>query len=148
MNSVELIGRISTEVELKHTNSGVSVLSFNLAVNRPKDKKGNEIADFLPCVIWREYAAVMSRCLTKGQQIGIKGRLRSRSYEDKEGKKRTAIEVIVDEVTLLGKKDDNKAKTEKAENSQSAEQFDADIPDDYDGLSLEPIPDFEPPIGE
>lgn len=109
MNSVNIIGRITTDIELKQTTNGVSVVSFNLAINRPKSKDGTENTDFIPVVIWREYAEVMSKHLSKGQQIGVEGRITSRPYEDKNGKKHTAIEVVADNITLLGRKADSSA---------------------------------------
>ncbi len=142
MNSVNLIGRVANDVELKHTNSGVSVVSFNLAVSFVKN--GNEVTDFIPVVIWREYAAIMSKYLVKGQQIGVSGRISTRTYETQNGEKRKAVEVVADSVTLLGKKDDAKKNdTDKQQNtvSSTVDVLVDPVGTDADTL-VEPIPDF------
>ncbi|MBQ9531591.1 MAG: single-stranded DNA-binding protein [Eubacterium sp.] len=144
MNSVNLIGRVANDVELKHTNSGVSVVSFNLAVSRGKDKNGNEGTDFIPVVIWREYAAMMSKYLVKGQQIGVSGRISTRTYETQNGEKRKAVEIVADSITLLGKKDDAKNNdTDKQQNtvSSTVDVLVDPVGTDADTL-VEPIPDF------
>ena len=144
MNSVDLIGRVANDIELKHTNSGVSVVSFNLAVSCGKDKNGNEVTDFIPIVIWREYAAMMTKHLVKGQQIGVSGKIKARTYETQNGEKRKAVEVVAYSVTLLGKKDDTKKNdTDKQQNTVSPtdDVFVDPIGTDADTL-VEPIPDF------
>jgi single-strand DNA-binding protein len=91
MNVVIEVGRLTSDVELKQTQSGVSVCSFTLAVYRTK-----EITDFLPCIAWRETAEHIARYYRKGQMIAIRGQLQSRKYEDKDKRKRTAIEIKVE----------------------------------------------------
>lgn len=103
MNSVNLIGRVSTDIELKKTENGKSVVVFNLAVDRSYGE--NSKADFFPCVVWNEYADTMSKYLKKGQQIGVEGSLRMRSYDDKNGVKHYLTEIYVSNITLLGKKE-------------------------------------------
>lgn len=102
MNSVSLIGRITRDVELRQTEKGNFVLNFTLAV----DKVGSEGANFISCVVWREYAGKMSKLLYKGQQIGVDGKLNTRTYDDKNGTKHYITEVYVEHITLLGKKPD------------------------------------------
>lgn len=95
MNNVCEIGRLTSDVELKMTPSGKSVCSFTIAVYRTK-----EITDFLPCVAWRQTAERITRYFRKGNMIGIKGSLQSRKFTDKNGNKRTAIEIVVDEASF------------------------------------------------
>lgn len=93
MNQINLIGRTTKTPELRKTQSGTSVTSFTLAVDR-RDKEKN--TDFISCVAWSKTAEIINDFVGKGQLIGVTGRLQIRSYTDKEGNKRTAAEVIVD----------------------------------------------------
>ena len=98
LNSVTLMGRLVADPELKTTQNGTSVVSFRLAVERNYTPQGQERqADFLPCVAWRQTAEFISRYFTKGRMIAVEGSLQSRNYEDKNGQKRTAYEVVVDQ---------------------------------------------------
>lgn len=97
LNSVTLMGRLVADPELKTTQNGTSVVSFRLAVERNYAPQGQERqADFLPCVAWRQTAEFIGKYFTKGRMIAVEGSLQSRNYEDKNGQKRTAIEVIVE----------------------------------------------------
>lgn len=98
LNSVTLMGRLVADPELRQTASGVSVVSFRLAVERNYAPQGQERqADFISCVAWRQTAEFIGRYFTKGRMIAVEGSLQSRNYEDKNGQKRTAYEVIVDQ---------------------------------------------------
>lgn len=107
MNNVSLIGRLTHEPELKQTDSGKFVMNFSLAVNRLKADE----TDFINCVVWGEYAGKMSKYLKKGQQIGVNGSLRTRTYEDKNKVKHYVTDVYVTDITLLGKKDNGAENT-------------------------------------
>lgn len=97
MNSVCMIGRVCNDLELKTTNSGVSVTSFNLAVDRSYTPKGQEKqTDFIPCVAWRGTAEFISKYFRKGNKIAVKGELQQRTYTANDGSKRNVFEVIVD----------------------------------------------------
>ena len=99
MNSVCLLGRLTAEPELRTTTSGLSVCSFTVAVDRSFQAQGQERqADFIPCVAWRQRAEFITRYFHKGNRIALQGSLQSRQYTDKEGNKRTAYEVQVDNV--------------------------------------------------
>ena len=93
MNQINLIGRTTKTPELRKTQSGTSVTSFTLAVDR-RDKDKN--TDFISCVAWSKTAEIINDYVGKGQLIGVTGRLQIRPYTDKEGNKRTAAEVVVD----------------------------------------------------
>lgn len=93
MNNICLMGRLSADVELKQTQSGVSVCSFTLAVNRPNVK---DTTDWINCVAWRGTAEFITRYFRKGNMIAITGVLTSRKYQDNNGNNRTAFEVVVD----------------------------------------------------
>ena len=109
MNSICLVGRIGQELELKHTQSGKEVVSFALAVRRDKDT-----TDWLDCVAWGKTAQLIADYFKKGSTIGITGRLQSRVWEDKDGKKHKAIEVFVSGITFCeaGNKQESKAQSQ------------------------------------
>lgn len=97
MNVITLMGRMTSNPELKTTNSGTSVTSFNLAVDRSYTPKGQEKqTDFIPCVAWRNTAEFITKYFRKGQRIAVKGELQQRSYTANDGSKRNVYEVIVD----------------------------------------------------
>lgn len=98
MNKFACTGRIVNDPELKITPNQISVLSFTVAVKRPRTK---EVADFLPCVAWRQNAEFLSKFAHKGDMVGITGMLTSRNWEDREGNKRTSLEIQCDDVELL-----------------------------------------------
>ena len=96
MNKVIMIGRLCADVETRNTNSGKTVASYRLAVDRRFKQEGQPEADFFNCVAWGSNAEFASKYLSKGTKIAIEGRLQSRSYDDKDGKKVYVTEVIVD----------------------------------------------------
>ena len=97
MNVVCLLGRLTATPEQKTTQSGVSVTSFSVAVDRTYQPKGAERqTDFINCVAWRNTAEFICRYFQKGQRIALQGSLQSRSYTDKNGNNRTVFEVVVD----------------------------------------------------
>ena len=101
MNSICLIGNICNDVELKTTQTGKSVCSFNLAVRRPYSK---DTTDFFTVVCWGKNAESITQYCGKGSRIAVSGMLTSRKYTDKDNNNRTAIEVSAEEVTFLNSK--------------------------------------------
>lgn len=99
MNQIALTGRLTNDVELKATASGISVCSFTIAVARPHVK---DTTDFINCVAWRQTAEFITRYFHKGKMIAVNGVLTSRKYEDKDGNKRTAFEVVIDNAEFCG----------------------------------------------
>lgn len=113
LNRVILMGRITHDLELKQTPSGVSALTFNVAVERNYAKQGEERqTDFITCVAWRQTAEFISRYFSKGRMIALEGSLRTRTYEDKNGSKHYVTEVYVDSVSFTG---EAKSKTSSAD---------------------------------
>lgn len=98
MNSCDFIGRLTADPELKTTQSGLSVCSFTLAVKRPKVK---DTTDFLNFVAWRQSAEYLCKYGSKGNLVGVSGVATSRAYEDKNGNKRVAFEIVADSLELL-----------------------------------------------
>ena len=101
MNKVELIGRITKDLDLKYTQSQKPVLSFTIAIN--KKVNGENSADFINCVAWNTTAEFISKYFKKGQAIAVVGRLQNRSYEDDKGK-HYITEVVIEEVFFAGSK--------------------------------------------
>ena len=99
MNMICLLGRLTADPELRHTQSQVPVTSFTLAVDRAYQPKGQERqADFINVVAWRQTAEFVTRYFHKGQRLALTGTLQSRRYVDKDGNNRTAYEVVADNV--------------------------------------------------
>lgn len=104
INRAVLTGRLTKEAELRTTQSGLSVATFTLAVNRHSKTKGD--ADFINCVIWRKAAENFCNFTSKGSLVGIDGRIQTRSYENKSGQKVYVTEIVVDSFSLLESKKD------------------------------------------
>lgn len=103
LNTVIIMGRLTADPELKKTQSGTSVISFTVAVDRRFQQKGEEKqADFINIVAWRQTAEFVEKYFSKGSMIAIRGSIQTRAYEDKNGNKRTAVEVVADEVSFCG----------------------------------------------
>lgn len=102
MNKVIMIGRTTKDVELKQTSSGAYVAEFSVAVKREfKSASGETESDFFNCVVFSKLAETVSRYVKKGDMIGIDGRLQTRSYTNREGKKIYVTEIIVSNVEFL-----------------------------------------------
>lgn len=99
-NKVILIGNMTADPELKQTTSGIAVCSFNIAVNR-RAKEGEQACDFITIVAWRKTAEFVAQWFKKGTPILVCGQLQTRSWTDKDGNKRTAVEVVADEVSFV-----------------------------------------------
>ena len=105
MNKVILIGRLTKDPELKKTNSGLSYVQFNLAVNRNyTNKSGEKQADFINCVAWRTQADNLVKYIRKGGLIGIEGEIQTRTYDDKNGIKKYITEVLCNSIEFLESK--------------------------------------------
>ena len=99
------MGRITNDLEIKQTQSGIAVLSFTVAVNKTYGKQGEEKqADFIDCVAWRNTAEFISKYFSKGKMIAITGELRTRVYEDKNGSKHKVTELYINNAEFTGEK--------------------------------------------
>jgi single-strand DNA-binding protein len=102
LNKVILIGRLTRDPKLRYTPNGHAVGSFTLAVNRPfKTENGEQQTDFIDVVAWRKVAEQVGQYLSKGRLVAVDGRLQIRSYEDRNGVKRKAAEVVASTVRFL-----------------------------------------------
>ena len=138
LNCAILMGRLVSDPEPKTTTNGVSVSSFRIAVDRAYQKQGEERqADFIDIVAWRQTADFVCRYFKKGSMIAVQGSIQTRNYEDKQGNKRTAVEVVADNVSFCGSKAENGTQeTSYTPTFQSASQGDFESIDDGDDESL------------
>ena len=127
MNKVILMGRLTKDPEVRYTQTtNTMVTSFTLAVNRRFVKQGEERqADFINIVAWNKTAEFVSKYFSKGQQVGVIGRIQTRNYDDEQGVKHYITEVIAEEVYFAGEK------KEKAQN---------DTTDDFEIANLNDLP--------
>ena len=136
------MGRLTAAPELKTTQSGISTVRFSVAVERRYNKQGEDRqTDFIDCVAWRQTAEFVSKYFNKGSMIAVEGSIQTRNYEDKNGNKRKAVEVQVDNVSFCGSKGETgtgggnpnldvlKDKVEQFNAPQNGGSY-TDIPDD------------------
>ena len=101
MNKAILMGRLTAEPELRQTASGINFCTFRIAVNRPYQKGKENVTDFLPIVTWRGTAEFVSKYFHKGDPIQVEGRIETRSYDDKDGRKVFVTEIAADNVAFV-----------------------------------------------
>lgn len=113
MNKIYLIGRITSELELKETKNGKYVTTFNLAVDRgTKDNEGNRITDFIKCYVFNKNAENITKYQKKGNKISVVGKLQIDNYTDKNGNNRTTTYVMVEELEFLEKVEKKETKND------------------------------------
>ena len=140
INMVALMGRLTYEPELISTPNGVSVLRFQVACDRSYQTKGQERqADFIDCVAWRQTAEFISRYFHKGSMIAVEGTIQTSNYTDKNGNNRKQTEVLANNVSFCGSKNENGGsmdiEPESAAKYSSADNSDfEEIVDDNDDL--------------
>lgn len=144
MNKVVLLGRLTKDIEVRYTESGTAVGNLTLAVKRRiKNTDGEYESDFINCVCWKETAETMNKYLKKGDPVLVEGRIQTRNFEDKDGNKRYATEVVIEHMDFIGSKKEQTTEVkeepkeeknpfedmkEKVEADQSIEISDEDLP--------------------
>ena len=150
LNRVILMGRITHDLEIKNTPSGIAVLTFTVAVDRGYKKDGEEPqTDFIRCVAYRQRAVFINDYFAKGRMIAIEGNLHTRNYDDKNGIKHYVTEVIVDSVSFTGEPKKDGSSQAKVNTTEPANQSTNDNapPDEYMN-SIGDINDFEVVISD
>lgn len=135
LNKMVLQGRMVKDPELRRTQSGTSVCSFTVAWS--ETVKERETSLFLDCVAWQSTAEMLCKYFCKGKELVVEGRLTSRSYADKEGNKRKAVELVADRIHFCGKKDDapsNSANTYSAQDKYRPAGQPVDVSVGFDEL--------------
>lgn len=125
MNRVNLIGRLTKDIENRTTTSGISIAMFDLAVNSNfTDKEGKLKTNFIRCRAYNKTADILFKYTKKGSQIGVEGEISTGSYENNEGKKTYYTEVLVSKIDLLDRKENqnpnNTTSATSAETTQSS----------------------------
>lgn len=131
LNTITIMGRITKDIELRRTPTGVAVASFTLAVDRDfKEKGGEKETDFIDCVAWKNTAEFVEKYFGKGRMAVVSGRLQIRSWTDKDGNKRRTAEVVADNVYFGDSKrdGDNSATTAPANNFSLLMDDDSQLP--------------------
>lgn len=128
LNKVILAGRLTAEPELKQTQSGISVLSFSIAVNRRYVKstdgqQAQQQTDFINLVAWRQTAEFISRFFHKGSSICVTGSIQVRPWQDQQGQKRYSTEVVVDEAMFVDSKGEGPSGGQYTPDAYSAPSF-------------------------
>lgn len=133
LNCVTLMGRLVADPELKTTTSGKSVCTFRIAVDRSFVKQGEQRqADFITIVAWGSTADFVARYFSKGSMIALQGSIQTRNYEDKDGNKRTAFEVVAREVSFCGSKNETNPGQNQAPTTMSGP-----APDDFEEIEVD-----------
>lgn len=129
LNRIILIGRLVADPTLRYTQSGIAVATFTLAVDRAfANQQGEREADFIDIVVWRRLAETCANHLFKGRLVAVEGRLQIRSYDDQNGIRRKAAEIIADNVRFLDRASDGGGQQSESSHGQTA---------------FEPEPDFD-----
>ncbi|HBI2237277.1 TPA: single-stranded DNA-binding protein [Listeria monocytogenes] len=123
MNRVTLVGRLTKDPDLRYTPTGIAVATFTLAVNRPfKNTGGEQVADFINCVVWRKPAENVANFLKKGSMAGVDGRVQTRNYEGNDGKRVYVTEIVAESVRFLEPKH-NGAEGSISNNNQNGANY-------------------------
>lgn len=123
INRVVMVGRLTKDPQFRTTQSGVSVTTFTLAVNRTfTNAQGEREADFINCITFRKQAENVNNYLSKGSLAGVDGRIQSRTYENDEGKRVFVTEVVADSVQFLDTKNSNQQSYSQNANNQPQQQ--------------------------
>ena len=139
-NKAILIGRLTAEPELKQTPSGVYLVNFQIAVDRRfRSKDGERQADFITIVCWRQQAEFVTKYFHKGDPIGIEGSIQTRNYEDRQGNKRTAVEVVADNVFFVGGRGSGSAAPAPVQNTPAAapEAYSSGAASDFEEVEID-----------
>ena len=143
INRVVLVGRITKDPELRKTASGISVVSFTLACNRrfSSGQEGNQEADFISCVAWRNSADFMTNYVKQGALLGVEGRLQTRNYKDQNDRTVYVTEVVCDSVQLIANKRDNPQQmASSAPTANSYGNYDSDFVSDTLDIASDDLP--------
>lgn len=132
VNKVILVGNVGKDPDVRYLDNGVAVASFPLATSETyKDKTGEKHSstEWHNIVLWRGLAEITEKYVKKGKQIYIEGKIRSRSWEDKEGNKRYITEIIGDNMQFLGKREDSSSEQQVEKKTETTDSKDSDTDD-------------------
>ncbi len=137
VNKVIIVGRLGKDPEVRHLESGAAVANFSVATSETyKDKSGNkqEQTEWHNVVLWRGLAEIAEKYLAKGNLVYIEGKLKTRNWQDKEGNTRYTTEIVGDNMTMLGSKNDSssgsQSQSENSNQSQDTSKQKAELKED------------------
>lgn len=139
MNSVILVGRLTRDPELRTTPNGIATCQITVAVNGIPNANGDRNTDFINVVVWRRQAENVSKYCTKGSQVGVQGRIHTRSYDASDGSKRYVTEIVADNITFLGSSNGNRSTSQFVEVSDNTV---SQAPSETTNLIDDPFKDF------
>ncbi len=116
MNIVALVGRLTRDPEIKYTQTQMAVARFTLAVDRMFKKEGQPTADFINITVWGKVAENVGKYIGKGRLVSVSGRIQTRSWDDKDGKRQFATEVVADSVQFLDRASETASRSDEGEN--------------------------------
>lgn len=122
MNLTIKIGRLTSDPELRYTNSGKAVASFNIAVRKKFKQEGQKDADFFKCVVWNKSAEYLSNNMKKGGRLAVVGRSENKNYENQQGQKVNYDEITVEDFEIIDYANDNNQNNYQQQNNQSFQQ--------------------------
>lgn len=123
INNFSGVGRMTKDIEIRQTQNGKSVGSFNLAINRTfTNQQGERVADFIPCVVFGNQADNMQQYTGKGSLVGVTGRLQHRTYENQEGRNVHVYEIVCQNVSFLDTKNNNNQQNNGYQQTGQAQQ--------------------------
>ena len=127
LNNIIIMGRLTREPEIRRTQSGTAVASFSIACDRDFPSNGERETDFIDCVAWKNTADFIGKYFTKGNMIALNGRLTTRSWQDKDGRNRKSIEVLVNNA-YFGESKSTQASPSKQNDFAILEEDDSQLP--------------------
>ena len=134
LNKVQIIGHLGKEPEMRYTPSGKPVTTFTVAVSRSwntGDGERHSETEWFNIVAWGNLAEICKTYLTKGQQVYVEGRLQTRRWEDKEGSKHASVEIVANEMMMLGERRDHNNQAQQASESTSEENHTVHDEDEF-----------------
>lgn len=147
LNVAVIMGRLTSDPELRTTGNGISVCSVTVAVDRNYQRQGQEReTDFINVVAWRQTAEFITKYFRKGQMIAVQGSIQTRNYEDRNGNKRTAVEILADNVSFCGSKAEQAQGNQAPPPAYAAAAAAATAPAPQDTGYDEPLDDDELPF--
>ncbi len=145
LNNAVIMGRLVADPELRTTGNGISVTSFTVAVDRRFVRQGEERqTDFIDVIAWRQTAEFVSKYFRKGSMIAVQGYIQTRTYEDKNGNKRKAVEIVADNASFCGSKAEsgtgNYGRSDSVMNSQPAPSYSTADEGDFKEIPEDDLP--------
>ena len=143
MNNVSLVGRLTKDPELRTISTGNTTCNFTVAVNRQfTNASGERETDFINCVIWGKQAENLAKYCTKGSLIGVSGRIQTRNYDGQDGHKVYVTEVLANNVSFLGSKNDRDMSSSNEPSFEDVSKTNVNNQIETTDLTEDPFKDF------